>query len=247
MLSRLWQQRLGLAGWFAGTMVGAALLVSLAQGTGKLLASVRGVERLLEASGTTNPALWVVSGVWFGVASLILAAYAITQVSHWAADDAEGRLEMEIAQPVARWRVVADRGLTLAIGATVMAVLGSLVTALILPSQGLHVGVGPLVLATVLLVPLALTFGGVGSLVIARAPRIAVPVLGALAVLAFYIPELAPLFGWPDWSLDLSLFHLYGTPLTTGVYWTGLWIMAAIVVVGFGGAMAAMGRREVAR
>jgi hypothetical protein len=47
--------------------------------------------------------------------------------------------------------------------------------------------------------------------------------------------------------LDLSLFHLYGTPLTTGVYWTGLWVMVAIVVVGFGGAAAAMRVREVGR
>jgi hypothetical protein len=31
------------------------------------------------------------------------------------------------------------------------------------------------------------------------------------------------------------------------VYWTGLWVMVAIVVVGFGGAMAAMRVREVGR
>src|ERR1039458_8039779 len=68
-----------------------------------------------------------------------------------------------------------------------------------------------------------------------------------VAVAGFYIPLFAPLFTWPSWVLDLSLFHLYGTPLTTGVYWTGLWVMVAIVVVGFGGAMAAMRGREVGR
>lgn len=247
VLSRLWQQRFGLAGWLLGTVVGAAVLVSLAQGTGKLVASVSGFDRLIRASGTRDPALWMVSSFWFGVASLILAAYAIAQVSRWASDDAEGRLEMEIAQPVPRWRVVAERGITLTVGASLIAALGSLVTAAELPSQGLHIGAGALVVATLLLVPLTLTFAALGALLIARVPRVAVPVLGVLAVLGFYVPELAPLFRWPGWSLDLSLFHLYGTPLTTGVFWTGLWIMLGIVVVGFGGAMAAMGRREVAR
>jgi hypothetical protein len=58
---------------------------------------------------------------------------------------------------------------------------------------------------------------------------------------------LVPLFRWPDWVLDLSLLHLYGMPLTSGVFWTGLWVMLGIMVIGFGGATLAMSRREVGR
>jgi ABC-2 type transport system permease protein len=128
-----------------------------------------------------------------------------------------------------------------------MMALGSLVTAAIAPGQGVHVDTGRLVVAAGLLTLLALSFGAIGALVIARFPRVAVPVLGVVAVASFYLPLLAPLFRWPGWSLNLSLFHLYGTPLTTGIYWTGLWVMVAIVVVGFGGAMAAIRVREVGR
>jgi len=152
---------------------------------------------------------------------------------------------MEIAQPVPRWRVVAERGLTLAVVGLLMTALGSLVTAAVAPGQGVHLDAGSLVVATLLLALLALTVGALGALVIARFPRVAVPVLGVVAVESLYVPLLAPLFKWPGWVIDLSLFHLYGTPLTTGVYWTGLWLMVAIVVVGFGGAMAAMRVREV--
>jgi hypothetical protein len=72
-------------------------------------------------------------------------------------------------------------------------------------------------------------------------------VLAIVAVESFYVPLLAPLFRWPDSSLDISLFHLYGTPLTTGVYSTGLWVMLAVVLGGFGGAIALVRVREVGR
>ncbi len=247
ILSRLWQQRFGLAGWTAGTAIGAALLVSLAHGVGGLLKSMGGISRVLTSSGTGNPSLWVVSSVWFGVAALVVAAYAIAQVTRWASDDVEGRLEMEIAQPVARWRVVLERMVALTLVSALIAAVGSVITGAILPSQGLKVGTGPLVLATVLLVPLALTYGALGALIITRVPRVAMGVLAMLAVLGFYLPILVPLFQWPDWVNDLSLFHLYGTPLTTGVFWTGLWIMLGIIVAGFGGATLAMSRRDVGR
>ncbi len=71
------------------------------------------------------------------------------------------------------------------------------------------------------------------------------PLLAAIPAVSIYIPLLAPLLNWPSGTLNISLFHLYGQPLTSGLYWTGLWIMVAIVAVGLGGAVAAMRVREV--
>jgi ABC-2 type transport system permease protein len=236
---------MGFAGWVIGSVAAAAFIVSVAQATGKLLHSAGGFKSYIAAAGTSSAATAIVGSVGLSIAAVIVAAYAITQTSHWASDDAGGKLEMEIAQSIARWRVVAERAATLAVGALVMAAVGSGVTGVIAPSQGVHLDTGGLVTATALLVLLALTFGALGALVIARLPRVAVPFLAVVAVAGFYLPLFTPLFKWPSWVLDLSLFHLYGTPLTTGVYWTGLWVMIAIVVVGFGGAVAAMRVREV--
>ncbi|MHB8312011.1 MAG: ABC transporter permease subunit [Candidatus Dormibacteria bacterium] len=247
VLRSLWQQRAGLIGWLLGSMMGAALVVSLAHGAGKLLTSTHGFSGYLRAAGTGNPATAVVGSIWLSIAALTVAAYAITQASHWASDDAGGRVEMEIAQPVPRWSVVLERGLALAVASLVISALGAVVVAAVAPSQGVHLGGGRLVIATGLLVLLALSFGALGALAIARFPRVTVPLLAAIAVVSFYIPLLAPLFKWPGWTLDISLFHLYGQPLTSGLYWTGLWIMAAIVVVGLGGAVAAMRVRDLGR
>jgi hypothetical protein len=73
------------------------------------------------------------------------------------------------------------------------------------------------------------------------------PALGALAVGGFFIQDAGPLFKWPGWALDFSVFRLYGAPLATGLYATGLYVMAAVIVAGFGAALLAMRSREVGR
>ncbi|HEY4025949.1 MAG TPA: hypothetical protein VGO86_05920, partial [Candidatus Dormibacteraeota bacterium] len=100
--------------------------------------------------------------------------------------------------------------------------------------------------ASWLLVPFALTFAAAGAVADAEWPRAVVGVLGILAFASFLIYELAGLMGWPSWVANLSVFQLYGTPLLTGVNWSGRWAMLAVVVVGFGLATLLMQRREVA-
>ncbi len=245
VLRELWEQRVGLAGWVLGSMVGAGLVVSLARGAGKLLRSSPSFSGYIRAAGTSSAATAVVSSIWLSIAAMIGAAYAIASVSHWASEDSGGRLEMEIAQPWPRWKLVLERGLALTAASFAMSALGSLVVGAVAPGQGVALSAGRLVVASLLLVLLTLTFGSLGALIIARFPRAAVPGLAFVALLSFYVPLLAPLFRWPAWVLNVSLFHLYGTPLTSGLYWTGIGIMAVIVVVGFTIAVVAMRVRDV--
>lgn len=247
VLSALYEQRLGLVAWILGTGVVAAFMVSLTASTSDLFESTPGLRAYLEASGTSDPKLLVLGQFWFGLAGLLIAAYTITQVARWASEDGEGRLEMTIAQPVRRGRVVLERCATLALGAAAMAAFGTLVVAALAPGQGIELDAGRMAVATALLVLLGLTFGGLGALVIARLPRVAVPLLAVLALGGYLMLSLGPLFKWPEWVLDLSLFHLYGAPLTSGVYWTGLWSMVAVTVAGFGVGLVAMRFREVGR
>jgi len=246
VLSALYEQRWILVSWAIGTMLLAAFILSLARSTADLLRSNPTFQAYLQAGFGSDPNLVLLALFWFGFAAFIVAAYAISQVARWAADDAEGRLEMTIAQPVSRSRVVLERSLTLLAASTVIAGLGSLVVAAGAPAQDIHPDSGRLLLATVLLVPVALAFGGLGATIIARWPRLAVPVLSLVAVAGYLIQQVGPLFKWPSWALDLSVFTLYGTPLTTGVFWTGLWAMVAVTVLGFGIGLVAMRYRDVA-
>ena len=101
-------------------------------------------------------------------------------------------------------------------------------------------------IAAALLVPLATAFGGLGAVLLARVPRLATLVLGALAVWSYFISQLGPVFRAPDWLMRTSLFELFGTPLTGAqVRWGGEVALVALASVGFALAAVLMRRRDV--
>ena len=246
VISALYEERVGLLGWLVGSLALAALIVSLAGSMNGLLSNAS-FQGYFAAAGTSDPTLVLLGVFWAGIAALLIAVYAITQVAQWADEDSQGRLEMILAQPVPRWRVVVERAGALALSTALLAGAGGLAIAALAPGQGVHLDGGRLLLAVGLLVVLALSYGALGAAVIARMPRVAAPVLGALAVVGFFMDEVGPLFKWPNWALDISMFRLYGAPLVSGLFATGLYVMTAIVVVGFGLALVAMRTREVGR
>jgi len=167
-------------------------------------------------------------------------------VSRWSADDSSGVLEMQLAEPLPRWRVLAERAAELTVTVALMSFAAMAVILAIAPAQGISVDVGNLLSASALLVPFALTFAAIGALLSGWRPRVAVVALSTIAVISYLVFELGPLFKWPAWADDLSVFQLYGTPLITPVFVGGLIAMLAIAVVGFGTAGVALARRDVA-
>jgi putative exporter of polyketide antibiotics len=95
------------------------------------------------------------------------------------------------------------------------------------------------------MLPFALTFGAVGALLASRAPRATIPILTTVAFASYLVTEAGPLLKFPDSVMKLSVFSLIGQPLSDGVYWTGMWGLIGITVVGFGLAAVVMQRREV--
>jgi len=109
----------------------------------------------------------------------------------------------------------------------------------------IDIPLGDMVAASLPLLPFVLSFAAIGAVLTSRVPRAAIATLAAVAFVSYLITEGGPLLKWPAWVLKLSAFSLYGTPLTNGVYWLGLWILLAITLAGFGFAVALMQRREV--
>jgi ABC-2 type transport system permease protein len=246
VLASLYEQRVTLLVWTAGIGVLGAWLVSLVKPIVDLLQGAAGFAAYvaaLERHASLSQA--VVGSVVFPVMQLVLAVYVVTVIAGWSSDDTEGRLEMILAEPVPRWRVVVERAGALLASVALLVAAGVVCTALAARSQGLVVASGSLVQAGVALLPFGLSFGAVGAVITGRFPRLAVPVLGALAVLSYFLQEFAQLFSWPSWVTNLSVFSLYGDPLDNGVYWNGMLALLAIVVVGFGVAVLALQRRDV--
>jgi ABC-2 type transport system permease protein len=248
VLADLYDQRSGLAAWIVGTAVAALFITSIAKQTGQLVAQTPGMSGYLAVmGGEATITRGIVGQAGYSVVQTMLAIYALTAVSRWAADDQEGRLEMVLSRPVARWRVVVERAFALALGILLIIAGASLAVALVAPGQGVAVSAGDLFRAGLPLLPGAMLFGTLGAVFTARFPRIAVWAMGGYLVAAYLITQLGPLLGWPAWAIDLSVIRYYGDPLVSGIDWTGFWIMTAVAAAGFALALGAMQRREVGR
>jgi ABC-2 type transport system permease protein len=242
ILSSLWEQRWSLLGWMVGSFLLMALIGDIAKSGASLIEQTPSLKVWLQPGVAPFTAL--VAATWGSLVGLVGAGYAIVETARWAGQDGSGRLELTLAEPISRSRVVLQRAVELALGALLIAVAGTV--GLLAAAAGQHATIdGPVWTATFLLLPVATAFGAIGGAISAWLPRFAIGLVSALAVVAFFIEFLGPLFKWPSWVLNLSVFRLYGTPLTTPIFWNGFWALVAITVVGFGVAVLAMQRREV--
>jgi ABC-2 type transport system permease protein len=241
----LWIRRIGALGWTVGMAVTAAAVVLLVNVTATFFATTPSLSSYLRGlAGNVHTVLLAL--IWLSFAQALVAILSITTVSRWSADDSSGVLEMQLAEPIPRWRVLAERATELTVTVTVMSFVAMAVILALAPAEGITVDIGNLLIATALLIPFALTFAAAGAVLAGWRPRAAVVVLSTVAAISYLVFELGPLFKWPAWADNLSVFQLYGTPLITPVFVGGLIAMLAIVIVGFGSAGVVLARRDVA-
>ena len=241
----IWEQRVGLSVWVVSTLLLGSLMVSVTKSMGDALFSDPKLAALFQGAAPGPRYASLLGLVWFGIALLLLASYAVVQVSRWSAQDQEGRVEMLLSAPISRTRVVIERALEFAVASLLIVIGGYIGVASKVPSSGLNLDAGHVFTASALLWPFALAFGGLGVAVASRWPRIAVPFLAAFAVVEYILGDLAPLFKLPDWMANLSIFHLYGNPVVGNLSWTPAISMMLVFVVGFGAALVLMRQRDV--
>jgi ABC-2 type transport system permease protein len=241
----LWEQRVGLTVWVVGTLVLGSLMVSVAKSVADALVADPTIAALFQRVAPGSIYAELLGIMWFGIALLLLASYAVVQVSRWAAQDQEGRVEMLLSAPISRSRVVIERALEFAVASLLIVIGGYIGVAAKAPASGLNLDAGHLFTASALLWPFALAFGGLGVAMVSRWPRIAVPFLATFAVVEYFLGDLAPLFKAPDWVANLSVFHLYGNPVTGSSSWAPALSMILVFVAGFAAALFLMRQRDV--
>jgi polyether ionophore transport system permease protein len=241
----VYERRAGLALWAAGLAAAGAVFVSLTKTVIQPLLSIPTLTHFF--GGFVGGQLYTsfLGYFWLSFAQLLFAAFAIAQVARWSAEDADGRLELILSTPHSRASVVVERALALALAAVVVATASGIAVEAAAHYDSMSVSPDRLAEGTLLLVPFALVFAAAGSALAAWYPRAAVGLVGGLAFASYLINELGPLFKWPAWVQDLSAFKLFGNPLSSGVDRSGLLIMIAIVVVGFGASILLLQRRDV--
>jgi len=188
----------------------------------------------------------VIGVIWFSTALLLLSFFVVAQVNAWAGDDVEGRLETMLAAGASHARVVLERIAALLVAAAIVALASIAGIWIATKAFDIAVPADRLIVATLLLLPVVFALGAVGHALVGWRPRVAVMLLGTVAVVSYFLQEFAPLFGWPDWVAKLSFFVLYGQPVST-VDWSGTATLTAIGIVGTAVALGSMRRRDVGR
>ncbi len=180
---------------------------------------------------------------------VLLAVYAITQINSWTDDEEDGRLELLAAMPLPRWMLLVPRYVALAL--SMLAIMGVLYVVIGLSTSAFNVTldttrVGEALLAAI---PVGLIVAAFGLLVATwlKRPGAAVPVTIAVVVAMFFLQLFGPVFELPEAVLNLSVFQLYGRPLTDGIEWGWIGLMTALALVFAAGSLVGLQRRDIAK
>jgi ABC-2 type transport system permease protein len=171
----------------------------------------------------------------FVLLPLFLMAFAVTQVNRWSADEQDGRLELVLATPQSRLRVLLGRFAALGSATAVIGVITLLASAGAAAATGLKLDTGNLAAATLGMIPLGLLIAAIGYLASGWLRTAAdTGLLSFLLVIWFFISFIGPELEWPEATLRLSAFYYYGTPLVHGLQLGSVLGVVAVTALALG-------------
>jgi ABC-2 type transport system permease protein len=207
---------------------------------------------LYQALGYDNSPAGYLQGTLFALLGpLLVVMMAVAAGARAIAGDEEaGTLELLLAHPVSRTRLLLERFGALAAAVTLLGLIVWAATVAVVAAADMGIGAGRLAAATLGLVLLALGFGTVALAAGAASGRrgLTLGITAALAVAAYLANTVAPqvdsLKGVQKWSP--FYYYLGGDPLRTGVDPGHLAVLAAIPLVMVGLALWSLNRRDIA-
>jgi ABC-2 type transport system permease protein len=178
---------------------------------------------------------------------MFLMAFAVTQVNSWSADEQDGRLELVLAAPQPRIKVMLGRFAALATATILMSFVTLLATAVAAAAAGLNLNTGNLAAATLGMVPLGLLVAGIGYMAAGWLRTAAdTGLLSFLLAAWFFVSFIGPELKLPEATLRLSAFYYYGTPLLNGLQVTSVVGVIAIAAVALGVGALRFARKDIA-
>lgn len=236
---------LGIAG-FAGWLV--AIVQQMQSQLNALAAGSSLIAQVLHNLGGSGVSLsTALLSTLFTFLPLLLMAFAITQSNRWTTDEDEGRLELVLATPHDRPRVMLASYAAVATAVTIIALVTLGVTLAVAKATGVDLDAGRLTVAAVTMVPLGLLVASLGYCLSGwLRTAIDTGLLSLVVVLWFLISFVGPELSWPDFTLHLSPFYYYGTPLVSGAQPADFVGLLAVTVVVLALGVVRFSRKDVA-
>lgn len=259
-LKTLYDQRRALIGWSLSLAVLVAMYAaiwpslrnqpSMSDFLNQLPKAMRS---LFAASGAdmSTPTGYVQVELLAFMGPLLLIIYAINVgVSAIAGEEDRHTLDLLLASPVSRTRIILEKFGAMTVGATLIGA----VTGVALLGEGslasMTLPAGGVAAAMMHMTLLALVFGTMALAVGAASgnPALSRAVPAVVAVIAYVVNGLASVVSWLKPAQKFSPFYQYSghDPLRHGLSWTAILVAVATIVVLAAIAVAAFRRRDVA-
>ncbi|HEX2178939.1 MAG TPA: ABC transporter permease subunit [Actinomycetota bacterium] len=250
------EQRRSVIVWSAALFVVAAFYISFYPSIGATPAMQEmidgmpeGVAEALGYDQIASAAGYIGATVYGLLAPILLLVFGISTGARLIAGEEEaGSLELELAHPVGRKRLVAERWLATAVDLAVLVIPVLAASLLLVALLDLDVEVANLLAATAGLLLFALAFATISFAIGAATGRRAAALGGtaALAVLAYLAHAIGPQLRGGEWMDKVSPFgwYLANDPLINGWDPRGLGLLAAVVLVAVPVAVVAFSNRD---
>ncbi len=182
---------------------------------------------------------------------MLVLIYAITTgAAAVAGEEDRHTLDLLLANPVSRTRIVLEKATALLAGVLLLAIVMGLALMSGGPLSGMHLPAGGVAAAMLHLALLGLVFGALALAIGASTGRVAASrgVPAVLAVVAYVVNGLAELVSWLKPARKLSPFYQYSghDPLQHGVSDAAVVVAVVTIVVLLVAAVVGFHRRDVA-
>jgi ABC-2 type transport system permease protein len=184
----------------------------------------------------------------FTLLAVAVAGFAVALVSRWTTELEEGRLELLLATPQPRPRVILARFAAIMVALFIVAGLLFASVALTGSIVDFTLDSRRLAQAAFGTMPIGVIVAAIGYLLSGWLRTTAVTgILIAGLLASFAVTLLGPAFRWPPFLTQLSIFEQYGTPLVHGVQVADTVRMLAVSVVVLTVATLRFARKDLAR
>jgi ABC-2 type transport system permease protein len=194
-------------GWTVGMLVGGLVIGSLAKSAMDMFADPAIADLLRKMGGGVGLLSDVYLSTELGFIAIIAAAYGVTTVLRWRAEETQGHTELVLATADSRTRYAASHLLVALLGTAALVFALGLGTVLADASGGGTLGgAGRVLPAALIRLPAVWVCVGVAVAAIGWFPRWTAAIgWGALAFF-LVVGEFGGVFGMPQWLMDLAPF-----------------------------------------
>ncbi|MFV9503741.1 MAG: ABC transporter permease [Oscillochloridaceae bacterium umkhey_bin13] len=238
----LWEQRIGIVGWCLGLAVAAAVYAAFYPSirSPEMAAALENYpQAMIEAFGLSDmisPAGYLQSTVFGIIGPILILIFAIsTGTRAIAGDEHAGTLDLLLAYPVSRTKVLLHRFAALAVALSLIGVSVLLMLIALNNPAELALPVSHLAAMALQLSLLGLSFGALALAAgaITGRPTLALGIASGFGVVSYFANTLAPRVDGLAWLQKLSPFYYYSgsEPLRNGLQAGDTAVLLGLVIV----------------